>query len=75
PTALRGRGHFFGEGFGRVFSGVIIPFVMASYTGSPVIFFGTMLIVVIIGACIPKIFGRETLGNLESFTEAVPGIA
>ncbi len=75
PTALRGRGHFFGEGFGRVFSGVIIPFLVAPHTGSPVIFFGTMLIVVIIGACIPKIFGRETLGNLESFTEAVPGIA
>jgi MFS transporter, putative metabolite:H+ symporter len=25
PTALRGRGHFFGESFGRIFAGVIAP--------------------------------------------------
>jgi MFS family permease len=72
PTALRGRGHFFGESFGRVFAGVIAPFVMASHTGSPSIFFGTMVVMVLIGACIPFAFGRETVGNLETFTEALP---
>jgi MFS family permease len=75
PTALRGRGHFFGESFARIFAGVIVPFVMVSHTGSPTIFFGTMLIMVAIGACIPFALGRETLGNLETFTEAVPGLA
>ena len=28
PTSLRGRGHFFGESFARVFSGVLAPFLM-----------------------------------------------
>jgi hypothetical protein len=28
--------------------------------------------VVAAGAFIPVLFGRETLGNLETFTEAVP---
>jgi len=75
PTALRGRGHFFGESFARVFAGVIAPFVMASHTGSPAIFFGTMAGVVAVGACIPLAFGRETVGNLETFTETVPELA
>jgi MFS transporter, putative metabolite:H+ symporter len=75
PTALRGRGHFFGESFGRVFAGVIAPYVMASHTGSPTIFFGTMIAMVLIGACIPFALGRETLGNLEAFTETVPQVA
>ncbi len=75
PTALRGRGHFFGELFARVFAGVIAPFLMASHTGSPGIFFGTMVAVVAIGACVPLVFGRETLGNLETFTEVVPELA
>jgi MFS transporter, putative metabolite:H+ symporter len=75
PTALRGRGHFFGESFARVFAGVIAPYAMASHTGSPSIFFGTMVAMVLIGACIPLAFGRETLGNLESFTEVVPQLA
>jgi len=72
PTALRGRGHFFGESFGRIFAGVIAPFVMASHTGSATIFFGTMIGVVTIGACVPLLLGRETLGNLEAFTERLP---
>jgi MFS family permease len=74
PTALRGRGHIFGESFARVFSGVSAPFVMASHTGSPTIFFGTILVVVAIGAFIPLMFGRETVGQLETVTEgaAVP---
>jgi putative MFS transporter len=75
PTALRGRGHFFGESFARVFAGVIAPFLMASHTGSPAIFFGTMVGVVATGACIPLLFGRETLGNLETFTERLPELA
>ena len=70
-----GRGHFFGESFGRVFAGVIAPFLMASHTGTPAIFFGTMVVVVALGACIPLAFGRETLGNLETFTETVPELA
>ncbi len=75
PTALRGRGHFFGESFGRIFAGVLAPFVLEPHTGSPVIFFGTMVVVVAVGACIPLMFGRETLGNLETFTEALPELA
>ena len=75
PTALRGRGHFFGKSFGRVFAGVIVPFLLEPYTGSPTIFFGTMVVVVAAGAFIPVLFGRETLGNLETFTEALPELA
>jgi MFS transporter, putative metabolite:H+ symporter len=75
PTALRGRGHFFGESFARIFAGVIAPFVMSSHTGSPSIFFGTMMVMVLIGAFIPFGLGRETLGNLETFTEALPELA
>ena len=75
PTALRGRGHFFGESFARVFAGVVAPFVMASHTGSPSIFFGAMVVMVLAGACIPFALGRETLGNLETFTEAQPELA
>ncbi|MGH7046293.1 MAG: MFS transporter [Stellaceae bacterium] len=75
PTSLRGRGHFFGESFGRIFAGVIVPFVMVSHTASPTIFFGTMIIAVLIGACVPFALGRETLGNLETFTEVLPELA
>ncbi|MBV8119034.1 MAG: MFS transporter [Alphaproteobacteria bacterium] len=70
PTALRGRGHIFGESFGRIFAGVLGPFLMTPYTGSPTIFFGTILVVVGIGALIPVVFGRETVGQLETVTEA-----
>jgi len=35
PTALRGRGHFFGESFARIFAGVLAPFLLAPYTASP----------------------------------------
>ncbi len=70
PTALRGRGHIFGESFGRLFAGVLAPFLMEPHTGSAPIFFGTILVVVAIGAFIPILFGRETIGQLESFTEA-----
>lgn len=66
---------FFGESFGRIFAGVIAPFTMAAHTGSPSIYFGTMVVMVLIGACLPLAFGRETLGNLETFTEALPELA
>jgi MFS transporter, putative metabolite:H+ symporter len=69
PTALRGRGHIFGESVGRIFSGVTAPFLMEPHTGSPVIFFGTILVMVTIGAFIPLLFGRETTGQLETVTE------
>lgn len=72
PTALRGRGHIFGESFGRLFAGVLAPYLMEPHTGSPTIFFGTILAVVGVGAFIPVIFGRETVGQLESVSESIP---
>jgi len=48
---------------------------MAPYTGSPTVFFGTILVIVSIGAFIPLLFGRETVGQLETFTEAVAELA
>jgi hypothetical protein len=44
---------------------------MEPHTGSPTIFFGTILAVVAIGAFIPVLFGRETVGQLEAVTERV----
>src|SRR5271155_1356482 len=75
PTSLCGRGHFFGESFARVFSGVLAPFLMEPLVGSATIFFGTILTVVAIGAFIPLLFGRETVGQLETVTERVPALA
>ena len=72
PTALRGRGHIFGESVSRLFAGVLAPFLMEPHTSSPTIFFGTILVVVAIGAFIPLLFGRETVGQLETVTERVP---
>jgi MFS family permease len=72
PTALRGRGHFFGEATGRIFSGVLTPFFLEPFTGSATIFFGTIAVVVAIGACIPLLFGKETVGQLELVTETSP---
>lgn len=69
PTALRGRGHYFGEAMSRVFSAVLAPFLLEPYTGSAPIFFGTLLIVALAGAFVPVLFGRETTGQLETVTE------
>jgi len=69
PTALRGRGHYFGEAGSRVFSAVLAPYLLEPYTGSAPIFFGTLLIVALIGAFVPVLFGRETTGQLEAVTE------
>jgi len=71
PTDLRGRGHFFGESTARMFAGVLFPLFLEHYTASPVVFFGTLLVVVAIGACVPLLFGRETVGQLESVSEPV----
>ena len=43
----------FGELFGRLFAGVLAPFLMEPHVGSPTIFFGTIFVVVAIGAFIP----------------------
>ncbi len=75
PTALRGRGHIFGELFGRLFAGGLVPFLMEPHTGSPTIFFGAIFVVVAIGAFIPLAFGKETVGQLETVTETVPALA
>jgi len=45
-TQLRGRGHIFGESFGRLFAGGLAPFLMEPYTGSATIFFGPIFVVV-----------------------------
>jgi len=66
PTELRGRGHFFGESSARLFSGVAFPLFIERFTSSPVVFFGTLLVVVAIGSCVPLLFGRETIGQLET---------
>jgi putative MFS transporter len=71
PTALRGRGHFFGEAIGRIFSGVLVPYLLEPYTESATIFFGTIAAVVTVGAFIPLLFGKETVGQLELVTEAI----
>jgi MFS transporter, putative metabolite:H+ symporter len=75
PTALRGRGQPFGESTGRLFAGVLAPFLMEPHTASAPIFFGTIFVVVAIGAFIPVIFGKETVGQLETVTEGVPALA
>jgi MFS transporter, putative metabolite:H+ symporter len=75
PTALRGRGHAFGESVGRIFSGVLAPFLLTPLTGSPAIYFGTILVLVTIGAFIPLLFGRETVGQLETVTGGEPAVA
>lgn len=69
PTNIRGRGYFFSEMFGRVVAGIAIPFLISGYTGSAVIFFGTILIFSVMGAFIPMLLGDETVGQLELVTE------
>jgi putative MFS transporter len=69
PTALRGRGQYFGESCGRFMAGVVAPFVLEPYTGSPTIFFGTLVVVASIGAFVPVLFGKETVGQLETVSE------
>ncbi|HVC59768.1 MAG TPA: MFS transporter [Acetobacteraceae bacterium] len=75
PTALRGRGHIFGEAFGRIFAGVLAPFLVEPYTGSAPIFFGTIVVVALLGAFVPLLFGKETVGQLETVAELSPEFA
>lgn len=75
PTALRGRGHIFGEAFGRIFAGVLAPFLVEPYTASAPIFFGTIVIVALLGAFVPLLFGKETVGQLEMVAELSPEFA
>jgi putative MFS transporter len=75
PTALRGRGQYFGESCGRLAAGVVAPFLLEPYTGSPTIFFGTLAVIASIGAFVPVLFGKETVGQLETVTERVPRLA
>jgi hypothetical protein len=35
------------------------------HTGSPMIFFGTMLLFAAIGAVVPIVWGKETVGQIE----------
>jgi len=76
-ASLRGRGHFFGEATGRIFSGVLTPYFLEPYTHSPTVFFGTIMVVVAIGACVPLLLGRETIGQLELVSEGAeePAVA
>jgi hypothetical protein len=39
---------------------VLRPFFLGPCTGPATIFFGTIALVVAIGACIPLLFGKET---------------
>jgi hypothetical protein len=48
---------------------------MEPHTGSAMIFFGTIFAVVAIGAFIPVLFGKETVGQLEDVSEAMPALA
>jgi hypothetical protein len=49
-----------------------MPYLLEPYTGSPTIFFGTVATVVTVGACVPLLFGKETVGQLEMVTAAAP---
>ena len=47
-----------------------MPFLLELYTGSPGVFFETLLIVALIGAFVPVGFAKETIGQLETVTES-----
>jgi hypothetical protein len=46
-----------------------VPYLLEPYTEFATIFFGTIAMVVTIGACVPLLFGKETVGQLEMVTE------
>jgi len=76
PTALRGRGHIFGESCGKIFAGGLLPFFYGAAYWSPTIFFGTMLLFAAIGALVPIVWGKETIGQIEVIAaETVPEFA
>jgi len=51
------------------------PFLMEPHTGSATIFFGTIFVVVAVGEFIPLLFGKETVGQPETVSEATPALA
>ena len=55
------------------FAGVVTPFMLEPYTGNAMVFFGTIMAIVAVGACIPVLFGKETVGQLELVTEPNAG--
>ena len=54
---------------------MLTPFLLEPYTGSATIFFGTIAVVVACGACVPLLFGKETVGQLELVTETSDEVA
>ncbi|MGH7031998.1 MAG: hypothetical protein ACREE9_08035 [Stellaceae bacterium] len=48
---------------------VVAPFLLEPYTGSPTIFFGTLAVVASISSLVPVLFGKETVGQLETVSE------
>ena len=48
---------------------MLAPFLVEPHTGSPAVFFGTIVAIVLLGAFVPLLFGRETVGLLEHVTE------
>jgi putative MFS transporter len=75
PTSIRGRGYFLAEMIGRAVAGIPVPFLLSQHLGSPTIFFGSVLLFSVLGAFVPLLFGRETVGQLELVTEtpSAPG--
>ena len=64
------------EGYDLALSGSLLVLAKAPLHLTPdQVRFGTMVVVVALGAAIPVLYGRETLGQLETFTEAVPELA
>jgi hypothetical protein len=60
PTALRGRGHFSGEAAGRILLWCANSVLPGAIHRAAAIFFGTIAVVAI-DACIPLLFGKETV--------------
>jgi hypothetical protein len=53
----------------------LAPYLLEPYTASPTIFFETLVVMALIGAFVPGLFGRETIGRLETVSEQVPELA
>ena len=48
---------------------------MEPHIGDPFIFFGTITVVLLCGAFIPVLFGKETVGQLETIAGEHGGLA
>jgi MFS family permease len=73
-SATRARAHLWRIGRAHLFGGDrTVPDGAAHRVGSDL--FGTILVMVTIGAFIPLLFGRETVGQLETITESSPALA